>query len=264
MNFKNIAKTAKACLKLAKKYGPQLMALGSAACYITAIIFAVKEAPEAMEALDERESENEDMNIIEKGATLMSNMKKTVIFATAGTGLSIATCFGITGQAATLGAGIAAAKGETADIVQASREVVGQEKTEEILERKKQYAQARQMIDPVNGVYDTMHPYIFSIGFTVWMTPAQYFNRLETAKEKLSENQLLSANEFASIMGYKWPIDLNVGWSYDPFHPFSGNIMGWADEMLSVDEEVVNYGDHITGYAVSFRNKPREYTSVEF
>lgn len=70
------------------KHGPQIMAAAGAGCFIAATVCAVKETPEAIACLEEKEDLDPDMTKLQRAAVVIPKYKKTLIFTGLGLGLT--------------------------------------------------------------------------------------------------------------------------------------------------------------------------------
>lgn len=263
MKANKVIKVFKIGGKIVKEYGPQIMAAAGTVCFVASIIFAVKEAPEAKEILDEKLESDPDMNAVEKAATMASNMKKTIIFGSAGVIFTTAGWAKIVGK---LGAGataIAVAKEETADLIQASKEVVGEEKTKEILDRKTIIASRPKQGDYSDERYDVIHPFIFDTGEVIWMSWKEFDRRLEQAMNELVENRTLSMAKFMIIMGSKHPPRLSIAWEI-PIGFDITTALNYAKDALAIEESECAYNSDVNGYRVQFKHPDEMIYDVEY
>ena len=209
MKFKNVSKIISAVGKGIDEYGPQIMAVGSAVCFVAGVIFAAKESPAAFEALEEKLEDNPDMNIVEKGATVISRMPKTVVATLSGLAMHIFAWKKILGKVATLTGALALAKQDNSTLIEAAKEVVGPDKAKEIVKTKDQMTQYEK-----NGTWspnsvesaEVMYPYEWDgFGIAEWMTPATYEMRDRENIAQLADNEELPIYDYFFNFGVANP-----------------------------------------------------------
>lgn len=253
MKKKNIGKLLKIGAKFVKDCGPQIMAAAGTACFIASIIFAVEEAPKAKKVLEEKMEADEEMTKPEQIACMASNMKKTLIAGTAGTALTAASWVGVLGKLTVVGGSAVAAKQELGDYIQASKEVVGEDKTANIISRKESLSERRpQKGEYSEARYDTVHPFVFPTGDVVWMTWNEYDQRQEQAVIEFVENRLLSMNKYMEIMGARRRFQLGLGWEIPDCGMPVDRLMIWARDTLKQRETKFTYSSGVEGYSMEF------------
>lgn len=115
------------------KHGPQIMAAAGAGCFIAATVCAVKETPEAMDALEEKEDLDPNMSTLQRAAVVIPKYKKTIIFTGLGLGLTCGAWKMEAKQMAELAATASVALSDNEKLKETLKEQVGDEKAKEIL-----------------------------------------------------------------------------------------------------------------------------------
>ena len=253
MKKNGIGKLLKIGVKIVKDYGPQIMAAAGTACFIASIIFAVEEAPKAKKVLDEKLEADEDMTKFEQAACMAGNMKKTIIAGTAGTALTAASWVGVLGKLTVAGGTAVAAKQELGDYIQASKEVVGEDKTADIISRKESLSKRPEKGEYSERRYEEIHPFVFDSGEVVWMTWNEYDRRQEQAVVELVENRILSMNKYMHIMGSRRSFRLGLGWSIPECGMTTNALMDWARDTLKQEETQFTYSSGVIGYYMEFK-----------
>lgn len=264
MKLKNISKMISAIGKGIDEYGPQIMAVGSAVCFVAGIIFAAKESPAAFEALEEKLEDNPEMNKVEQFATVISRMPKTVVATISGLAMHIFAWKKILGKLATV-TGIAALyKQDSIDIVEAAKEVVGPDKAKEIVRTKHQMVNYEETgtWEP-NSVdkREVMYPYTWDdFGVTIWMTPAEYEERTRMNAAQLVDNEELSVFDYFYNFKAEYKPVQDWGWSVDGrgSGATANDILRWALDELHAEIEMHMYKDKYPGYLVKLKNMPTE------
>ena len=256
MKKKGIGKLLKIGTKIVKDYGPQIMAAAGTACFIASIIFAVDEAPKAKEILDEKMEADEDMSKPEQIACMASNMKKTIIAGTAGAALTAASWVGVLGKLAVTGGTAIAAKQELGDYIQASKEVVGEDTTADIISRKESLSKRRpQKGEYSERRYEEVHPFVFDSGEVIWMSWNEFDQRQERAVCELVENRILSMSKYMEIMGSRRKFKLGLGWEIPECGMTTDALMDWARDVLEQEETQFTYSSGVIGYVMEFKER---------
>ena len=258
MKLKNVTKFVSAIGKGIDEYGPQIMAVGSAVCFITGVIFAAKESPAALEALEEKVAENPDMNIFEKGATVVSRMPKTVIATVSGLAMHIFAWKKILGKLATVTGIAAVVTQDNVNLVEAAKEVVGPDKAKEIVKVKDQISTWDE--DP-SDKFDIIYPYTWEgLGITVWMTPNEYTERYNENVDVLADNEELSVFDYFYNFKCSYPPTQDYGWGLDSSGCGANpsDIRRWAKDELHADLKQHMYKGKYPGYLVVLDNMPTE------
>lgn len=258
MKLKNVAKIASAIGKGIDEYGPQIMAIGSAVCFVAGVIFAAKESPAAFEALEEKLEENPEMNIVEQGATLLSRMPKTIVATASGLAMHIFAWKKILGKLATVTGIAALAKQENVNLVEAAKEVVGPDKAKEIVKVKDQLTQWDE--DPSDKI-DVIYPYTWDgLGVTVWMTPAEYEEHTNENIDVLADYESLSEFDYFYNFKCPYPPNQDCGWSLETSGCGANpsDIRRWAKDELHAELKQHMYKGKYPGYLVVLDNMPTE------
>ena len=264
MKFKNVSKIISAVGKGIDEYGPQIMAVGSAVCFVAGVIFAAKESPAAFEALEEKLEDNPDMNIVEKGATVISRMPKTVVATLSGLAMHIFAWKKILGKVATLTGALALAKQDNSTLIEAAKEVVGPDKAKEIVKTKDQMTQYEK-----NGTWspnsvesaEVMYPYEWDgFGIAEWMTPATYEMRDRENIAQLADNEELPIYDYFFNFGVANPPTLDIGWNCDGrgCGASPSDMLRWAKDELHAELVPHMYKGKYPGFLVKLDNMPTE------
>lgn len=141
MNFE-IVKTVTKFVKKSKntiiKYAPQILAVAGAGCFVAGTYCAIKETPEAMRRLEEKEALDPNMTKLQKVAVMAPAYKKTGLCVTGG--LIMTGCaWKVEGDRFAEMAGVAAtALANSRKLEDAAVKVVGEEKAQEIKEKARE------------------------------------------------------------------------------------------------------------------------------
>ncbi len=249
----------KAGVKVVDKYGPQIMAVLSTGCFIGSIIFAVKESPKAREALEEKEEAGQELNILEKSATVVSNMPMTFGLAGAGLGLQIASWFKESARVAAMTGLIATKAKDNETLIEAAKQVVGPEKTTEILEKKEEIKleeDKQELRD--NFLNWQYYPFLFPTGDTIWMTWRQFDERHRDNIKELATNSNLSLYDYMSNMKSSNPPLLDLGWSCEGGGCSPEDYIRWAEEELGYDYDMIDFNGNnkLPGFRITWHNVP--------
>ena len=263
MKLKSVSKVISALGKGIDEYGPQIMAIGSAACFVAGIIFAAKESPEAFEALEEKLEDNPDMNKVEQFATVVSRMPKTVAATLSGLTMHIFAWKKILGKLATVTGALALAKQENIDVLEAAKEVVGPDKAKEIVRTKDQMVSYRD-----SGVWEpdevdkreVMYPFtIMPFCITVWKTLDEFEKAHVDSVNMLARNEELSGYDYFLNLKSDEKPTLDCGWRCDSCVGTTGaDQLKWAQDELSYQSKVQMYKGKYPGYLIEFNNQPTE------
>lgn len=252
------------------KHGPQIMAVAGVGCFIGATYCAIKETPAAMAKLDEKKALDKDMTTLQKLAVVGPEYKKTAACTAAGiifTGLSWRFEYKYVG---TLLAALSTAEKKSDALVEASKQVVGQEKTAEIVGKAKEI-EVEEDDDcdddedgkriPSDMIY---YPFAFNNGTVIWMSWKQFNERLEASALQLADNRQLSVYDLFSNMKADYiPPVTDEGWSEETHS--NGCLMSpsdyltWAYDALSYDHEVFEYKPKVFGVRIKWCNKPEKF-----
>ncbi len=253
----------KAGVKVVDKYGPQIMAFVSTGCFVGSIIFAVKESPKAKEALAEKEETGQKLNMLEKGATVVSNMPWTFALATGGLALQIGCWIKESARVAAMTGLIATQVKDNEMIVEAAKQVVGPDKAKEILEKKEEIRVDKLQQDEINSKENwRYYPFVFQTGGdAIWMTWDQFYKRHEACVTMLADNMELSLYDYMQTMGSdNPPTIIDLGWGCDGCGSSASDFVRWAKEELGYDYEKIDYkGDpKMPGFRILWDNMPTQ------
>lgn len=271
MKLKTIMKTIGAFVSKSKtqivKHGPQIMAVAGAGCFIAGTYCAIKETPKAMAKLEAKKKLDPNMGKLQTVAVVAPEYKKTLACTTAGivfTGLSWHL---EAKHVATLTAALSGALKEKDQLIEASKKVVGEEKTGEIMAKKEELAAEDAEIEAhaERPGDDIPYPFLFPGGAEIWMTWSQYRERLDRCVRRLSTSHQMKESEYFSIMGLDGKKITkameNRGWQPTPGavaacddNPSSW--LQWAYETMAYDAEAYDYDHyyrHIAGWNIEWR-----------
>lgn len=251
MNLKwveSIGKFAKASKKTLIKYAPQIMAVAGAGCFIAGTYCAIKETPKAMEKLEEKKKLDPDMSILQKGAVLAPEYKKTIACSVAGVFFT-AGAWKIEADRFTEMAGIAAtAFTNSRKLQEVTKEVVGEEKAKEIQDKAEEELPPWEGEDEINGKRRLDIPDEFkkvgcklnTTGQEVYRSRHELEQGMEYNLEHLQKYGYLHIDTWGENLGAD-DFDLDVGWAvsksdgfgYDPGdceHELRYSIVPWEDK----------------------------------
>lgn len=257
--LKKAGTVVKAGVKVVDKYGPQIMAFVSTGCFIGSIIFAVKESPKAREALEEKEDAGQELNLLEKGATVVSNMPWTFALAGGGLALQIGSWVKESARIAAMTGLIATQVKDNETLIEAAKQVVGPEKTEEILEKKETIKLEESKEKAKDGFLNWQYyPFCFQTGDTIWMTWRQFDERHRDSIKQLATNQSLSLYDYMDNMKSDNPPLLDLGWSCEGGGASPEDYLRWAEEELNYDYEMIEFNRDAKcpGFRITWKNIP--------
>ena len=264
MNLKKVIGLVKEGGEFINEYGPQIAAVGSAVCFVAAIIFAAKESPDAMDALEEKLADNPDMNILEKGATVISRMPKTLATGLSGLALHIFAWKKLLGKLATLTGALALANQDNSNLVKAAKEVVGPDKAKEIVQVKEEissWENGESWSLSEEDKREVMYPYTWDgLGITVWMTPDEYDERTKENISLLADSEELSIFDYFYIFKCSYPPTQDYGWNCEgrSCGASPSDMLRWAKDELHAELEMHMYKGKYPGYLVKLDHMPSE------
>lgn len=249
------------------KHAPQLMAVAGAGCFMAATYCAVKETPGAMEKLEEKKALDPDMSMLQKAAVVVPKYKKTFISTAAGLGFTFGAWKVKSVKVAEMAGLVAAYAKDNDRVIEAAKEVVGEEKTKEIIEKKNEILAEDLQVDANSSIPSDLipYPFMFPNGSEVWMSWHDFKVRLEECVKTLAINKELSVYEVLAEMKAKFlPEDQrNNGWQIDASSlsaiADAGDALEWAYEQLDYTTvtEVYDEDRHIVGYKVYWITPPK-------
>lgn len=275
MNFNKIIKSAGKVFKTTKgtivKHLPQIMAVAGAGCFIAATVCAVKETPKAMEKLEEKKAIDPDMTTLQKAAVIVPEYKKTIGMTLLGTGFTAGAWHLVNGRMTALSTMLAAAVKDKETLIEASKEVVGEEKTGEVLAKQEEIKEADAKMGPVSGLTpdDIPYPFLFPNGTKIWMTWRDFKMHNEEAAELAAQNKGLKLSDYFTEFG----LDLEQQTEYmteNGWQPDAGQFAlcentkdwyQWGYEVADYSSEPYeedNYR-HISGWKITWKNKPEPW-----
>lgn len=254
------------------KHAPQIMAVTGAACFVGATVCAIKETPKAMEKLEEKKALDPDMTVLQKGAVLVPEYKKTLIFTGVGIGLTFGAWKIEATRMAEITAIASAALKDNERLVAAAKEVVGEEKAKEIVDKKEEFTAQDCQVD-YNGACPSdqvVYPFVFPGGREIFMTWAQFKSRLEYNIRCLATNHNLSEYEYFSEMGLRYSLldsDMQKkGWEVTDEE--AGDVLtpdeciDWAYEKLDYKSDLIEYDSrtNMPGWKITWHVSPKALT----
>lgn len=249
------------------KHAPQLMAVAGAGCFMAATYCAVKETPGAMDALEKKESIDDGMTPLQKAAVVVPKYKKTFVLTAAGLGFTFGAWKVESVRVAEMAGLVAAYAKDNDRVIEAAKEVVGEEKAKEIIEKKNEILAEDLQVDAHSSIPSDLipYPFMFPNGTEVWMSWHDFKARLEECVKTLAINKELSVYEILAEMKAKFlPEDQrNNGWQIDASSlsaiADAGDALDWAYEQLDYTTvtEVYDEDRHIVGYKVYWMVPPK-------
>lgn len=225
------------------KHAPQIMAVAGASCFVAATYCAVKETPKAMEKLEEKKALDPDMSTLQKVAVVAPEYKKTICFTLAGVGFTAGAWKIEAGRMAELLGAISVLQKENDGLIEAAKEVVGEEKTGDILAKKEELLSNTYETESGYSIPSDQVPYLFKFpgGVKFWTTWAKFKAGMEYNRRCLMTNKSLSLYEALIELGAD-ENDLtqdmyNLIWSMD-----DDADTPWAtDELIDGAYEILDY-----------------------
>lgn len=185
------------------KYAPQIMAAAGATCFMAATYCAVKETPQAMEKLEEKKALDPDMSTLQKVAVVAPEYKKTICFTLAGVGFTAgAWKIEAARMAEVLGA-LSMLQKDNDKLIEAAKEVVGEEKTGEIMAKKEELLADNYQTEDGCSIPSDQIPYLFKFpgGVKFWTTWAKFKAGMEYNRRCLATNKSISKYEVLMELG---------------------------------------------------------------
>lgn len=252
------------------KHGPQIMAVAGVGCFIGATYCAIKETPAAMAKLDEKKALDKDMTTLQKLAVVGPEYKKTAACTAAGiifTGLSWRFEYKYVG---TLLAALSTAEKKSDALVEASKQVVGEEKTGDILARKEEILADNYEVESWKAIPSDQVPYLFKFpgGVKFWSTWAKFKSGMEYNRRCLMTNKELSLYEALIELGAD-ENDLtqdmyNKIWSMedDADAPWAADeVIEGAYDLLDYEATPYNHGhgdNYVAAWEIKWVTDPKE------
>ena len=261
------------------KHGPQIMAVAGAGCFIAATVCAVKETPKAMAKLEEKKAKDSEMSTLQKAAVIAPEYKKTIALTLVGTGLTAGAWHLVNGRMTALSAMLASAVKEKETLIEASKEVVGEEKTKEVVTKAEEIRSTDDEIQAASaGIFDTDDiPYLFRFdnGTEQWMTWADFKrgnkNAIDTAAKDRGITEADYFRSFGVIDEEKITKYMNrVGWQPTAQAAVlcenSRDWYEWASEVGEYTAELFEYDHyrHLTGWNIHWRTEPKPWDNDRF
>lgn len=273
----NVIKTATKLFGKSKstiiKHGPQIMAVAGAVCFIGATVCAVKETPKAMEKLEEKKAIDPDMTTLQKAAVIVPEYKKTIGMSILGVGLTAGAWHLVNGRMAALSTMLATAVKDKESLIEASKEVVGEEKTGEILAKHEEIKED-ELETAANGVFDMDDvPYLFKFpnGTRKWMTWADFKRCNANAVDEAAQSKGLKLSDYFRKFGLKeCEITSEMeerGWQPEPgawaLCENSKDWYQWASEIGEYTPEAFTYDKyrHLSGWSIEWGTSPQKWRS---
>ena len=275
MKLKTVMKTIGTFINKSKtqivKHGPQIMAVAGAGCFIAGTYCAIKETPKAMAKLEQKKALDKDMGKLQTIAVVAPEYKKTLACTTAGivfTGLSWHL---EAKHVATLTAALSGALKEKDQLIEASKKVVGEEKTGEIMAKKEEIA-AEDSYETGSGkvIPSDQVPYLFKFpgGVKFWSTWAKFKAGMEYNRRCLMTNKNVSLYEVLKELGaddndltedmynQTWSLDddADCPWATD-------ELMDGAYELLDYEAKPYNHGhgeNYVAAWEIKWVTEPKK------
>jgi len=273
MKLKTVMKTIGTFVNKSKtqivKHGPQIMAVAGAGCFIAGTYCAIKETPKAMAKLEQKKALDKDMGKLQTIAVVAPEYKKTLACTTAGivfTGLSWHL---EAKHVATLTAALSGALKEKDQLIEASKKVVGEEKTGEIMAKKEELQHDSYEADDKVTPSDQI-PYLFKFpgGVKFWSTWAKFKTGMEYNRRCLMTNKSISLYEVLIELGADesdltedmynqvWSLedDADMPWATD-------ELMDGAYEMLDYEAKPYNHGhgeNYVAAWEIKWVTEPKK------
>ena len=271
MKLKTIMKTIGTFVNRSKtqivKHSPQIMAVAGVGCFIAGTYCAIKETPKAMAKLEAKKALDPDMGKLQTVAVVAPEYKKTLACTAAGITFTGLAWHLEAKYVATLLAGLSKLDLENKNLIEASKKVVGEEKTGEILAKKEELAAEDAEIEAhaERPGDDIPYPFLFPGGAEIWMTWSQYRERLDRCVRRLSTSHQMKESEYFSIMGLDEK-KITKGMEKRGWQPSAGAVascdddpsawLQWAYETMAYDSEAYDYDHyyrHIAGWNIEWR-----------
>lgn len=220
MKLKTVLKTIGTFVNKSKttivKHGPQIMAVAGAGCFIAGTYYAIKETPKAMAKLEAKKKLDPNMGKLQTVAVVAPEYKKTLACTAAGitfTGLSWRL---EAKHVATLTAALSGALKEKDQLIEASKKVVGEEKTADILTKKEEIAEAEDKREATGSMPSDLITYEFRFpnGSKIWTTWKDFKQRRSDCVKDLSMDKKISVYDVMKMLGDEnAPEDMHdIGW----------------------------------------------------
>lgn len=255
-------------------HAPQILAAAGVACFVGGTVCAVKETPKAMEKLKEKEALDPDMSVLQKAAVIVPEYKKSELCVATGLVLTSVAWKWEAHKMAEALAALAAVTKDNDRLIAAAKEVVGEEKTKEIVEKKNEFTAEDCQVD-YNGACPSdqvVYPFVFPGGREIFMSWAQFKTRLEYNIRCLATNHNLSEYEYFSEMGLRNSLldsDMQKkGWEVTDEE--AGDVLtpdeciDWAYEKLDYKSELIEYDSrtNMPGWKITWHVEPKKLSNM--
>lgn len=275
MKLKTLMKTIGTFVNKSKteivKHGPQIMAVAGVGCFIAGTYCAIKETPKAMAKLEEKRALDPDMGKLQTMAVVGPEYKKTLACTAAGIAFTGLAWHLEAKYVATLLAGLSKLDLENKNLIEASKQVVGEEKTGEILAKKEEIA-AEDSYETGSGkvIPSDQVPYLFKFpgGVKFWSTWAKFKAGMEYNRRCLMTNKNISLYEVLKELGAD-DNDLtqdmyNLTWNMDDDAdcPWATDeLMDGAYELLDYEAKPYNHGhgeNYVAAWEIKWVKEPKK------
>lgn len=255
------------------KHAPQIMAVAGAGCFVAATVCAVKETPKAMEKLEEKKALDPDMSVLQQAAVIVPEYRKTLIFTGAGGALTLAAWKIEATRFAEMAGIAAAALKDNERLVDAAKEVVGEEKAQEIVAKKEELLAQDNETETNCSIPSDQIPYMFKFpgGVKFWTTWARFKAGMEYNRRVLMTNKNISLYEVLLELGAD-ESDLtndmfNELWDMEDDaedYLATDEIVDGAYELLDYEAVPYNHGkgdNHIAAWEIKWNTPPKKKTA---
>ena len=252
------------------KHAPQILAVAGAGCFVAGTYCAIKETPKAMEKLEEKKALDPDMTALQKVAVLAPEYKKTGLCVAGGLVLTGCAWKVETDRVAGLLGAISMLQKENKGLVEAAKEVVGEDKTGEIMAKKEEILADNYETENGQCIPSDQVPYLFKFpgGVKYWSTWAKFKAGMEYNRRCLMTNKSISEYEVHMELGAD-ENDLtqdmyNRVWSLedDPESPWATDeVVDAAYELLDYEAKAYNHGhgdNYVAAWEIKWTTEPKK------
>lgn len=204
MELKIIGKACEAidkCKMLAEVNKPQLTAAAGTGCFIGAVVFATKETPAAIDAVEKKRVTNPDMTKLEEAAVKIPYYAKTLGLATAGLGLTFLAWKFEAAKVIAMATMCGELANENSSLRTAVHDIVDADTEEKIVskaeENKNLYGKDADALIPTEHLVVGIT--ISLTGKTIWDTKAKQETKLKKVIEKLKRQGWITIGEVFDI-----------------------------------------------------------------
>lgn len=268
-------KMVKDTTKIVKHHGPAIATFGSIFCWGSALVLMGLEAPKAHKIWAEKKERDPEASNLELAAAVAPVLWKPVALAAAGAGAEIISLKMMNARVLAATSLATVAMNDRNAIYNAAKEVVGDEKAEEIRSKateKQMEKEGKHVVDDsaVPFAEDEKRPCSFGLtGQPFTSSPAKIKNGIEDAIDILASEDSISLEDLIDCLGANEKMGrvkscaVTGNLSYNLWdHEAHGTARERARDMLDYDLKPWTDENNRLGWIVDMKHRPNHYTKA--